>query len=195
MRWFALLIALAISASAEEASRRILHEGAEMVLKVSGDDIEIAYIEPPVDLREIGVAAGQVLVAGSWMDRDPPVLVGHAYVFAPRCPPIAYEIRGIIEFDGALLVVGPTPVLKPASCEIAQLAWTAGSIMQFAASATEREQERERKKKPRREKPAAEEKPKPKPAPAKPKSKPKPQRPQPQIYSPPYYQQPSPWRW
>src|SRR5215831_2211932 len=102
-----IALCLATTAQAEEATmRKVIHDGTDMTLRVNGDDLSIAYLEPPAQLREIGVENGQVLVAGTWTRRDPRVLIGHAYAFAPGCVPLEYEIRGVVDQNGSLVVLG-----------------------------------------------------------------------------------------
>jgi len=180
---------LVTSAHAQEA-RKVLYDGVEMQMTVSEDALTIAYKEPPAQLREIGVADGQILVEGTWTRREPGILVGNAYAFKQGCPPIRYDVRGIVDYNGALVVIGPTPILKFESCDVASLVWSDDAVMQFAPLAPDR-------KLIERKKPHAfqeEEKPKPK----KPKPKPKPrqiERPAQPAYQQPYYPYQRPWGW
>src|SRR5215831_3064961 len=89
-------IALCLVTTAQAEERRIIHDNTEMILTVNGDDIQIAYGTPPAELREIGVADGQVLLQGTWTRREPGVLVGNAYAFKQGCSPIRYDIRGVV---------------------------------------------------------------------------------------------------
>ena len=146
------------SARAEPAPMLVTHDGLSMtVSRTGGEDIEIAYVEVPPALREIGVSSGAVLLRGTWENT---VLVGEAFAFAKDCAPIPYKVRGIVDQSGALVVVGP----MPKDCADRALVWGSGSIMRF-------EPGRSQLAKPvARERPKAKAKPKPKPAPrAKPR--------------------------
>jgi hypothetical protein len=181
------LCLVTVPVRAEE--RKVVHDGTEMNLTVSGDDLTIAYGTPPTELREIGVVDGQVLLQGTWTRRDS-VLVGTAYAFAPNCPPISYSIRGVVDYNGALVVIGPTPILKFQSCDVASLVWSDGAVMQFAPPAPERKLVEKK----RRHAFEEEEKPKPKSKP-KPKPRPRIERPAQPSYQQPYYPYQRPWGW
>ena len=98
-----LLLLLTVPAHSEPA-RLLTHDGSAMTLSVNGDDLEISYLEVPAALREIGVASGTPLVRGHW---DGKVLNGEAFAFSPGCPPIGYPVRGVVDFQGSLVVIGP----------------------------------------------------------------------------------------
>ena len=89
-----------------------MHDGAQMRLVVSPADqtLELRYTDPPAQLREIGVAPDTVLVRGHWENT---VLVGEAFVFSPNCQPIAYPVRGIVDLNSVLVVMGPIPIRHP----------------------------------------------------------------------------------
>jgi len=189
---FSVTIALCLANVLKAEKRKIIHDGVEMTLTVEGDNLIIAYTEPPPALREIGVTSGQVLVSGTWTKRDPGALVGHAYMFSPSCPgtAIQYDVRGVVDANGSLVIIGPTPNLKPDNCEVTGLSWSDAAVMEFASSTSERKIAEKKKR-------FQEEKSKPKPKP-KPKPRPRIERPaQPYPYQYPQYQypQPPPRRW
>jgi hypothetical protein len=171
----ALLLCGVLSAQAEEA-RKVTLDGVEMSMTRAGDNgLEIAYgTDVPVALREVGVTTGSLLVRGSW---EAGVLIGEAFAFAKDCAPIAYAIRGVVDYGGSLVIIGPSP----AACGGDPL-WSKAAVMRFDAPA--------RAVAAARSKQRAVEKPKPKPKP-KPRAAPRPSYQQPQQW-PGYYQQ---WRW
>jgi hypothetical protein len=156
---------------------RVFYDAIEMKAITQQQDrtLQIQFIDPPVTLREIGVAAGQPLVRGKWVED---VFEGVAIVYGPGCAR-EYPVRGVVDQLGDLVVIGPAPQDCDAS---SPLVWSKQSIMRFEPVRT---LVKKKKEKPKREA----EKPKPKPRP-----RPAPQQPQPQY---PYggYQQPQPWQW
>ena len=175
----ALLLCMLAPAQAEEA-RKLIHDDIEMLLTRSGDNgLEIAYgADVPAQLRELGVNPGTVLVRGQWDDR---ILIGEAYTFAPGCGSIAYPIRGVVDYGGALVVIGPMPM----SCQASERSWDRAVIRFEPPPVAEPERERRTK---RIEKPKAKAK-------AKAKAAPKP-RAAPRAPSQPSYQWPTyQWRW
>lgn len=192
----AMLVALmAMPATAEESARKVLFEGNEMTVKSIGDNtIEIAYIDPPTSLREIGIQPGSVVIRGKWNARDF-LLEGDAYLYAKDCEPISYPVRGVVDEMLWLIVLGPTPVLD--GCKSTGRAqWTSASIMRFEPIGRLPTPSDSNSSKRKREERKVEDKPKPKPK-AKPKAKPaQPHQPQPSPYW--YYPQqrsPSPYNW
>lgn len=151
-----------------------------MTLSVNGDDLEISYLEVPAALREIGVASGTPLVRGHW---DGKVLNGEAFAFSPGCPPIGYPVRGVVDFQGSLVVIGPAPV----SCADRTLVWNESAVIRFDPP---QQAPSVRVKKRKDDKPKAQ-KPKPKP---KPEAK-RPVRRAPAPASPWMPQQQYQWRW
>lgn len=151
-----------------------MHDGSQMRLTISPADqtLELRYTDPPAQLREIGVAPDTVLVRGHWVGA---VLEGEAFVFSSNCQPIPYPVRGLVDLNSALVILGPVPMVN-ADCEVTRSAWDERSVMRFDPLRTAA--------------PAARRKPKEKPK-AKPKPRPRsiPSVPQQQ----PYQQQP--WRW
>lgn len=149
-----------------------------MTLSVSGDDLEISYLEVPPALRELGVVSGTPLVRGHWVGK---VLNGEAFAFSPGCAPIAYPVRGMVDFAGSLLVIGPVPV----SCADRTLVWNESAVIRFDPP---KQTSSVRVKKRKDDKPKAQ-KPKPKPE-AK-----RPVRRAPAPASPWMPQQQYQWRW
>ena len=190
-RWWwsdaaALFLLTCIASNAEAAPKReskpstlqVFHDGVAMSLtRQDTGEIEIAYIEVPAMLRELGVKAGTVLVRAKWAE-DNFILVGEAFMFSKNCAPMAYAVRGVVTWDNVLIVVGPTPV----SCENRALQWGEAAVMTFEQPRGPRQ--RIGPERPKQEKPVT--KPKPK---AKPKPRPRPEpTPQPQQW------QWMPWR-
>jgi hypothetical protein len=164
---FALLLLLLLcSVPASAQDRRVTYEGTPMAAVVRGDSIEIRYVNPPVNLRELGVTPDTLLVHGQW---DAGIFTGEAFIFAPGCPPVPYPVRGTIDNSGALLVLGPAPTAIK-DCKAESLAWNASSILRFELAGTAaRTPERKSEAKP---------KPKPKPRPVeRPQSRPQPRQP------------------
>ena len=178
MRWCLLLLVL-WPAAALAQERRALLDGAPMVVTVDGDSIEVRYAEPGAALRELGVTPATPLVRGRWVGG---IFTGEAFVFAPRCPPIGYPVRGMVDSGGALLVLGPAPSAVK-DCRAEALTWNASSILRFEQPAGERRPAA---------RPEAKAKPKARPKPApKPVARPAP--PRPQLRQP--WENAWPWQW
>jgi hypothetical protein len=174
------LLALLLTMPARAQEPRLMsYDGTAMTLSVTGNELEIAYLEVPVALRELGVASGAPLVRGHW---EGLMLVGEAYAFAPGCAPMPYPVRAVVDLSGSLVVIGPAPL----SCSDRTLTWDRSAVMRFDPPPPAR---------PVREKKATAEKPKPKVEKPKPKPKPAVRR-QPAAPAPwaPYQQQYQ-WRW
>lgn len=104
----------------------IVHDGIAMTLKRQGEGrIEIVYAEVPVQLREVGVQKGTILVSGQWGPDQ--IMTGSAYMFTKECGPLPYSVRGMIELDNTLTIVGPTPQ----SCEDQSLHWNDKAVLRF----------------------------------------------------------------
>jgi hypothetical protein len=153
-----VLVLGVVPAAAQE--RQVSYEGAPMTALVRGDSIEIRYLNPPPNLRELGVTPGTPLLRGQW---EGGIFTGDAFVFAPGCPPVPFPVRGMIDNNGALLVLGPAPTAVK-DCQAEALAWNERSILRF--------------EQPTFSKPKPQAKPKPKPKP-KPKVEPPRSRPAP----------------
>jgi hypothetical protein len=173
-------VLLALLPAHAEPARRLIHDGSPMTLSVTGDDLEISYLEVPAALREQGVTPGTPLVRGQW---DGMIFTGQAFLFAAGCSPIAYPIRGVVDRANSLVVIGPAPV----SCNDPTLTWNDSAVMRFdpPPSRPPREQ-----KKPKAEKPKSKPKSKPKP---KPEVRRRPAASAPSPWAP--YQQQYQWRW
>lgn len=179
--WFAccfVATAVMVTAAYAETARTVMYDGTVYAFEVADQTLTISFIDPPVDLRELGVTRGNVLLQGTWQPSG--VLEGDAYVFAPHCPPIAYPVRGIVDQSGQLVVVGPQPTVQ--GCAMTGSQWNKGSIMRFTAASRPAREPEERAKPRARAKPKAE---------ARARPRPRPQRQQP-VYRQPWENQ---WQW
>lgn len=170
----AVLLLVLCSGAASAQDRPVTYDGEPMTASVHGDSIEIRYVNPPVGLRELGVTPGTVLVRGQWEEG---IFTGDAFIFAPACPPVGYPVRGMIDNNGALLVLGPAPTAIK-DCKAESLAWNSSSILRFQVPDNAARPER---------KPKVKAKPKPKPRPVERRQP----RPQPQLRQPWENQ----WQW
>ena len=128
------LVIFCTSAEAQSKSKpkpdsttvEVIHDGITMALKRQGEGrIEIAYTEVPVQLRELGVKNGTVLVSGQWNTDE--VMIGDAYIFTKECGALVYPVRGIVGIDNILTIIGPTPV----NCEDRTLHWNEAAVLRF----------------------------------------------------------------
>jgi hypothetical protein len=104
------------------------HNGSLMNVFTRADLVRIEYLQPRPSLAAIGVIPGTVLLTGQWIDRE---LVATAVVFPPGCPATPYAVRGTVDANEILTVVGPAPSLVGEWCQVLELDWTANSYLRF----------------------------------------------------------------
>ena len=180
MRLAIALVMIATSALAAD-EKRVIYDEMPMLARFDIDrSLSIRFIDPSAMLREIGVEPGEALIEGRWIGA---VFEGNAFLFAKGCKPIPYPVRGVVDLNGVLMVLGPTPVLN--GCEpTGQTQWTASSIMRIEPGDKSGSKSGSVDKRPAQPKPKKEAKPQPKPKP-KPRPRPvTPPAPQPYWYAP-----------
>jgi hypothetical protein len=96
--------------------------------------VTIEYVEPKPDLLEIGVRPGTLLFNGEWRGN---VLVGRARVFNLVCGSVPYDVEGVVQPDGVLVLRGPQLRVNQ-FCRPYYLEWTQNSELVFLPLETPR---------------------------------------------------------
>lgn len=119
LSWVALTsfatIATPQPASAE-AIARFEHNGSRMISTAQGDHIVITYEVPRAGLAPFGIAYGTTLFEGRLTPRG--LVRGLAYIFSRECPPVPYEVEGIMA--KTMVLQGAAPQ-RGANCSITKL--------------------------------------------------------------------------
>ncbi|MFM9848449.1 MAG: M48 family metalloprotease [Hyphomicrobiaceae bacterium] len=84
------------------------HNRSIVYLDANGTQRRFHYHQPRPGLKEVGVAHGTILFEGQRIgDR----YVGKAYIFSKTCPPISYEVSGVVSADQReVTMVGKAPL-------------------------------------------------------------------------------------
>jgi hypothetical protein len=110
-----LFLLLAGPVTAQDQTSAYTHNGSDMRVVWSGEEVTITYVAPRAGLRPEGVAPGTLLFRGMVEDG---YLSGLARIFRAGCGVLDYFVYGDFEMGQDFVLSGAAPVLAPQGCTI-----------------------------------------------------------------------------
>jgi hypothetical protein len=94
---------------------RWVHNGSTVTFQETKGSFEIDYLEPRKEMMNVGVRTETMLFFGN---REGDTLQGKAYIFHPKCGPLAYDVEGTFTTGANRLTLSGLSPRVDSKCQV-----------------------------------------------------------------------------